>query len=159
MCPFHGRPFDPQIPPTVYVRTQEHADWDRETGCLVSRYSVGSHGYAQVGWQEGGDRTVLLAHRAAWESTFGPIADGMTVDHLCRNRRCVNVAHMRLLSNFENARRTSGRDWPLGQCINGHPNSMLIVRGGKRMCGECSRTWGAKKKAGQQLAQAEREAA
>ena len=142
------------IPAIVYARTQSHAEWDRATGCLVSRYSVGSHGYAQIGWQHGEDRTVTLAHRAAWIYTFGPIANGMTVDHLCKNRKCVNVAHMRILSNFENARRTSGRDWPVGTCVNGHSNDRLTVRRGKRTCPDCCAVWQARyqEKAARRLA-------
>ncbi|MHC9517499.1 HNH endonuclease [Prescottella equi] len=64
----------------------------------------------------------------------------MTVDHTCKQRRCVNPEHLRLLTNFENARRTGGRDWPLGQCVNGHSNIHLQrVDGGRRTkCGICT---------------------
>jgi len=48
--------------------------------------------------------TVLLAHRVAWTLTHGEIPADMTIDHLCRNRRCCNPAHLRLLTNVENAR-------------------------------------------------------
>ena len=62
----------------------------------------------------------------------------MTVDHVCKVRRCVNPDHLRLLDNFENARRTSGRDWPLGQCRQGHPDSNLIITSeGRRRCAVC----------------------
>ena len=133
------------IPEWVYVRTQSHADWDAETGCIVSRYSIRDHGYAQIGWELNGRRTVTLAHRVAWAYTYGTIPEGMTVDHRCRNRRCVNVAHMRLLSNYENARRTGGRDWQLGQCVNGHPNSRLRRQpAGKRVCIDCKKSWTAR---------------
>lgn len=65
----------------------------------------------------------------------------MTIDHTCKNRRCVNVAHLRMLSNYENARRTGGRDWPLGQCVNGHDNSLLEWFNGRAHCGPCHRDW------------------
>lgn len=60
-----------------------------------------------------------LGHRIAWEAAHGEIPDGMTVDHTCRNRRCVNVHHLRLLSNEDNARANgqSVRD----ACPSGHP--------------------------------------
>lgn len=116
-------------------------------GCWISTYSVASHGYAQIGWQNGGERHVVLAHRASWERVNGRVPSGMTIDHLCRERRCVNPAHLRLLDNFENARRTHGMDWQLGECPNGHPNSMLAddlhrkdKQGNKRVgkrCREC----------------------
>lgn len=113
-----------------------------ENGCWISAYSVASHGYAQIGWRDGDYRQVVVAHRAAWVyANDGQVPEGMTIDHTCRERRCVNPAHLRLLPNFENARRTSGRDWPLGQCIHGHPNSELILKAGKWVCGICSSEW------------------
>lgn len=106
-----------------------------EHGCWISTYSTGSHGYAQVGWQDGGDRQMVTAHRAAWvHANQQQIPDGMTVDHTCKQRRCVNPSHLRTLLNFENARRTAGRDWKTGECINGHPNSELVHWGGKWKC-------------------------
>lgn len=127
------RPSDPpaRVIERVLSRIVISAD-----GCHISTYSTGSHGYAQVGWSEAGKSTVTLAHRVAWIASNGPIADGMTVDHTCKQRRCVNVEHLRILTNYENARRTFGRDWPLGQCANGHP-----VEGEPRHCPECNAEW------------------
>lgn len=115
----------------------------REGECDISTYSVASHGYAQIGWQDGGDRWVVTAHRAAWVYATGQqIPTGMTIDHLCRNRRCVRFEHLRMLSNYENARRTNGRDWPLGQCVNGHPDELgRLHSSGKRSCRECAAEW------------------
>lgn len=128
------------IPARVAERAAKRHKVDSR-GCWASTYSVASHGYAQIGWHENGKRFATTAHRAAWAHYHGPIPDGMTVDHLCRNRRCVRREHLRLLENFENARRTFGRDWPLGQCVNGHPNSELyLADGGRRTrCRSCQR--------------------
>ena len=120
------------IPGRVAKRATERFVLDQDTGCHVSTYSVASHGYAQVGWQNNGDRQMVTAHRAAWAFVHGQIPEGMTIDHLCKNRRCVNVEHLRMMTNYENARRTSGRDWPLGQCVNGHSNDLLR----KNWCGQ-----------------------
>ncbi len=68
---------------------------------------------------------MVLAHRASWEHVNGEVPVGMTLDHECKVKRCVNPEHLRLLPNFENARRTDGRDWPLGECVNGHSNEHL----------------------------------
>lgn len=110
-------------------------------GCRISTYSVASHGYAQIGWRaiETGKMTGTTAHRAAWVHINGQIPDGMTVDHrpTC-DPRCVHVKHLRLLTNFENGRRTQGRDWPVGQCINGHDNSLLRTQpNGRTRCKVC----------------------
>jgi HNH endonuclease len=51
------------------------------------------------------DGRFLYAHRVAWEFARGPIADGLTIDHLCRTRLCCNPAHMEPVTRAENARR------------------------------------------------------
>ena len=114
-----------------------------DEGCWISTYSLGSHGYAQIGWHDSGRTRMTTAHRAAWVHAHGEqIPESMTVDHLCKQKRCVNPDHLRLLSNFENARRTSGRDWPEGECINGHPNNELRTQpSGKRVCRACQSVW------------------
>src|SRR5690606_30138408 len=118
-------------------------------GCWLSQYSTASHGYSQVGWQDAGSRHVVLGHRAAWVHVHGQVPAGVTLDHICKVRRCVNPGHLRVLSNFENARRTNGRDWRVGFCVNGHPNSMLreissVSKGRRRVrliCAECKRVY------------------
>lgn len=111
---------------------------DRVDDCLVSRYSVGSHGYAQA-WD---GNTVVLAHRVVWERENGPIPSGWTVDHEeCRNRKCVEITHLRLITNLDNARRNkAGRDWPIGsgECIRGHSESFWRPKGPVRKKGYCS---------------------
>ena len=57
------------------------ANVEQAGGCVVTLYSVGSHGYGQIGWHENGRRRVMaLAHRVAWEAVHGPIPNGLTVD-------------------------------------------------------------------------------
>ena len=54
-----------------------------ETGCHVSTYSTGSHGYAQVGWTDGIFRSMVTAHRVAWVYATGEqIPAGMTAPKL-----------------------------------------------------------------------------
>jgi hypothetical protein len=136
------------IPDRVALRA--YTRWTKGPGgCYISTYSVASHGYAQIGWTEGDHHSGTTAHRAAWVHIYGQIPDEMTVDHkppTC-DRRCVNVDHLRLLTNFENARRTSGRDWPVGTCVNGHDNSELVRWGGKLKCRQCSLQWDRKYRA------------
>lgn len=109
-------------------------------GCWVSGYSTGSHGYAQIGWTDQGERRLWLAHRIAWFASNGPIPDGLTVDHLCRERKCINPAHLRLLSNWDNARRNGWselEDYPLEwTCPRNHGKPRRESNG---QCPDCQR--------------------
>lgn len=88
-----------------------------------------------------------LAHRVALQIGGVEIPAGMVVDHLCRNRRCVNRSHLEIVTNEENLRRGIGhrlRNGMDSRCINGHeytsentysnPNKAGDIR-----CMECAR--------------------
>ena len=48
----------------------------------------------------------ILAHRVVYREVVGKIPEGMTIDHLCRNRSCVNPSHLETVSLAENVRRS-----------------------------------------------------
>lgn len=125
-------------------RAQENSTPDPETGCWNSNYAPGPKGYATISWREDGKSYSVPVHRASWVHTNGPIPDGMVVDHMCRNRRCVNPEHLRLLTLARNTQLRLGRDFPEGQCAFGHREDIYMKRyywGGRwqRACTECLR--------------------
>lgn len=86
----------------------------------------------------------VQAHRYAYELLVGPIPDGYQLDHLCRNRWCVNPAHLEPVTQRENLRRGEGWSGVNAQknaCNYGHlftPANTYTNYVGRR-CRECQR--------------------
>lgn len=63
--------------------------------------SLNAFGYGRFGV----DGKNVLAHRWAYEYYVAEIPPGLTLDHLCRNRWCVNPYHLEPVPQSVNARR------------------------------------------------------
>lgn len=74
------------------------------SGCWVWTGYVGKNGYGQVMM----NYKRKLAHRAVYELLVGAIPDGLTLDHKCRNRSCVNPDHLEPVAIQENVSRGIG---------------------------------------------------
>ena len=72
------------------------------SGCLNWTGPLDPKGYGRFKDRHTGQ---VRAHRVAWVLKNGPIVNGLTIDHLCRNKACVNVEHMELVTASVNSRR------------------------------------------------------
>lgn len=81
-------------------------------------------GYGQFNLDGKGD--MRYAHRLSYEFLVGPIPKGMQLDHLCRNRGCVNPEHLEIVDNKTNSLRgisEPAKNARKTHCIAGHPLS------------------------------------
>lgn len=130
-----------------YPQTPEERFWLRvePTGFCwywIGGKTKGSSGYGSFYW--GGKHTV--AHRWAYEFLVGPIAEGLELDHLCRNHPCVNPDHLEPVTRAENVRRGRGPDVTrelrrqVTCCPQGHPyagDNLYTDMKGARHCRLC----------------------
>lgn len=108
------------------------------TACTPYTGTLNANGYGYSGTATHGER---LAHRIAWVAANGPIPDGLTIDHLCRNKACVNVDHLEVVTYGENTRRAWAAN-PRTHCRRGHEftdDNVVIGADGYRTCLTCKR--------------------
>lgn len=130
-----------------------------ESGCWEWTGSI-SHGYGCFRYHNRAQR----AHRVAYMLLVGPIPEGLALDHLCCNRKCVNPEHLEPVTLFENSRRAD--TWRRAaekrrqrtHCRRGHEytkeNTYIQSKGG-RGCRKCrlitKRAWREPQKKGLDL--------
>lgn len=117
-----------------------------EAGCWEYAATRQGTSYRQIEVVEGGVRVIRYAHRVAYEHLVGPIPPGLQLDHLCRNRMCVNPEHLEPVTAQENKQRAVAL---ITECPKGHPrneSNLRIQPDGRRYCRECKRLAAAAKR-------------
>ncbi len=131
-----GRPRTPLIE-RVLAKVRVDA-----SGCWLWLGSTNDQGYGVITLGGRHWRKVRV-HRAVYEHFVDAIPEGLTLDHLCRVRNCVNPDHVEPVTRGENVLRgltTSGENARKTHCINGHefaPGNTYRRPGGKRECRIC----------------------
>lgn len=120
-------------------------------GCWGWRGRLGTNGYGRF-------RAKALPgvqpHRVSYILAHGGIPDGLHIDHLCRNKKCVNPAHLEAVTLQENCLRGdgfNGRKYASRtECLKGHSlsgeNLRVVVINGteRRRCHACAKATGRK---------------
>ena len=121
----------------VKIRLSDNGCWEW-TGRRLNGY-----GHVTMGSKKEGTYGKTFAHRVFYTALVSPIPDGSHIDHLCRNRPCVNPSHLEPVTPRENALRAMDRHASKRQthCLRGHPLSglNLRMRNGRRVCRACHR--------------------
>lgn len=114
------------------------------SGCWLWAGAL-SKGYGHFALTKGDVRN---AHRLAYEELVGPIPAGLHLDHLCRNRACVNPDHLEPVTNRENTVRGAHPmvvPFHTGRCVSGRhemTEANTVTRdGGRRKCRACLNEW------------------
>lgn len=114
---------------------------NKETNCWEWNAYIGYKGYGRFGF----NGRVDYAHRVSYMLFNGEIGDGLVIDHLCRNRSCVNPKHLEQVTSSENTARGINLNQTKTHCPRGHEytkENTYINKRGQRSCRECNRQAG-----------------
>ncbi len=105
----HGDPHAVKLSTSAVSATSNastaRSPWTPETNCHVWTAALDRDGYGLFRDKAADGFTTRRAHRCSYERHVGPIPDGMTIDHRCGRRACVNPDHLEAVPAAVNQQR------------------------------------------------------
>ena len=100
-------PKHPRIPKPLAARLLSHAT--QEGRCWVWEGAIQRNGYGVIGIGSltDGSRRMEYVHRVSYSLFVGPIPEGLQIDHLCSNKRCLQPDHLEPVTRSENQLRAN----------------------------------------------------
>lgn len=119
---------------------------DKYIDCTLWAGCVSGNGYSYVSIKNDktGKWTTGVLHRQLYLVEKGDIPDGFVLDHLCRNRICINTDHLEAVTNTENLNRGNRPSVYGTHCNNGHELAIFgytVNSKGSKQCRECRRNY------------------
>jgi len=88
---------------TIADRLAANSKTNKKTGCREWTGNVNNSGYARYSIRCGTSVQKVYAYRTVWELKTGkPIPEGLEIDHKCSNTRCINPAHLQVVTGERN---------------------------------------------------------
>ena len=110
-------------------------NWRSVKDCHIWQNSLDRDGYGHFYFR----KKNRCAHRFAYYITNGDIPTGMMIDHICKNRNCVNIKHLRIVTPKQNTLENSNSVGAINKakthCKNKHPFDRKY--GKQRYCSKC----------------------
>lgn len=129
---------------TIMLTERFWSKVNKTNSCWEWIAGIGKDGYGRFRLNE----RINLAHRLSYEHFKGKIPKGLDLDHLCRNRKCINPEHLEAVTRKINIRRgltgqhNNHANKLKTHCLRGHEydeENTYIYSDGRRQCRKCVR--------------------
>jgi hypothetical protein len=134
----------PDVRRRIIANLEKHSE--RSGECLLWTGRTSSDGYSRLWLTVDGRALSINAYRAAWIVHRGIIPEGLVLDHLCRNRLCINLDHLEIVTNRTNLLRGVNQvaeNASKTHCKHGHEltgdNLRMRKNGSGRECLTCKK--------------------
>lgn len=137
--------------PVVLDESYIVEDRGYRTPCWIWTRAKNKGGYGQI-WVKHPRPRLRSTHIVFYERKYGPVPEGMELDHLCEVKSCCNPDHVEPVTHAENVRRgrntrltveqvqqireSSGTQREIAKVFGVNQSLVSLIKSGKRWKGE-----------------------